>query len=73
MEYELYKVFRQNGFVVSKRTLSACLIDTGKMELGTLQSLLSRSPIVVSQSVGVYALRGVTPRAAGPEDQFQSH
>ncbi|MBN3761032.1 hypothetical protein [Burkholderia sp. Ac-20365] len=62
-EYDLYQELLRHGFVVSKQTLTASLLDAGKMDLSTLQNLLSRSPIIMSQSVGVYVLRGVKPRA----------
>lgn len=63
MEYELYQVLLRHGLVANRQTLRASLIDSGTMENATLSNLLSRSPIVISHSPGVYVLRGATPQA----------
>lgn len=52
---------------MSWETLAADLVDTGEMNEMTLRGLLSRSPIVVTQSLGVYTLRGASPCAAPAE------
>lgn len=66
-EYRLYSAFKRYGPTMSWETLAADLVDTGEMNEMTLRGLLSRSPIVVTQSLGVYTLRGASPCAAPAE------
>ncbi|MDO5948149.1 helix-turn-helix transcriptional regulator [Burkholderia cepacia] len=62
-EYRLYSAFRQHGCLTTWEELAEDLVDTGNMSEATLQALLSRSPIVITQSPGVFMLRGSNARA----------
>jgi transcriptional regulator with XRE-family HTH domain len=65
-EYRLYQAFRRLGYSTTWEALAGDLVDTGEMSETTLRALLSRSPIVATQSPGVYVLRGTTARVAVP-------
>jgi transcriptional regulator with XRE-family HTH domain len=64
-EYRLFLAFRQHGPIVTWKVLASELVHTGQMSDLTLRALVSRSPILYTQSPGSWMLRGTWMPSAG--------
>lgn len=63
-EHRLFLALRRHGPTVTWSELASELVETGHMSELTLRALVSRSPIVSTQSPGVWMLRGTRLAAA---------
>ncbi|MGY6125396.1 helix-turn-helix transcriptional regulator [Paraburkholderia strydomiana] len=63
-EHRLLMVFRRHGPIVTWKVLASELVHTGQMSDLTLRALVSRSPILCTQSPGSWMLRGARVTSA---------